>query len=181
MTEWLPFYFRGTKFDTKTQKKGKPFRALRGNTKIFFSASILLHSSFVTFTFSSRFKRKRGCFLRAVWLQEAIFYLRCTRKTQQSVSLIGLLQPVLLRESVRRVSRRGVDLLLQSQRAEGGTTKHNFTLCTQSHRSHRNAQHRLYLFMPIINPDIILCSFIFLPATTSHNKKIKILTHFENI
>lgn len=62
-------------------------------------------------------------FFSSGFLQEAVFNLRRARRSQQSIPLAGLLQPVLLRQSVAGVLHR-VGLLLQSQRAERRTPEH---------------------------------------------------------
>lgn len=62
-------------------------------------------------------------FFSSGFLQEAVFDLRRSRRSQQSVHLAGLLQPVLLRQSVAGALHR-VGLLLQSQRAERRNTQH---------------------------------------------------------
>ena len=134
--------FRGTKCD-RNSKKGKTFWVLSGNTKIAFLVSILLHSNIVMFPFWDLFKKKNkpkkkipeksSFFLKVsyVWLQEAVFYLGRSWGAEQSVSLTGLLQPVLFWKGFSRVLRHGVSLLLQSQRAEGRKTEHSQSRMSQ--------------------------------------------------
>lgn len=136
--------------------------------------------------FEEKNSQKRARFCQGFRLQEAVFYLGRPRRAQQSVSLTGLLQPVLLWKSVSRVLRHGVGLLFKSQRAEGRKIKHNFTLCTQSYMSHRRTHHSQYLLMSLCGAGPVLPYFFFFHPSSQQpqvifNSKMKRLTHFENI
>lgn len=78
----------------------------------------MLHFSLFTFPFQPQ---KGNLFPLGsyIWLQEAVFYLGCPGGAQQSVSLAGLFQPVLLWKGVSSVLRHGVGLLPHNYRAEG--------------------------------------------------------------
>lgn len=109
------------------------------SVSICFAVSVVLHSSLVVFPFSGKLEwlfffksQKELLFSKDFHLEEAVFDLRRPWRSQQGVSLTGVLQPFLLCPPVSRVLRHGVGLLLQCQRTESRTAKHMFTLCTHS-------------------------------------------------